>query len=147
MNLFVVNLYKLNKNYSMFNLKSYYLIILLSLFINNTKAQDSYNFNILSDVPFKNGIDNIEKFKTSFDVMNWSREITQKIYEIINIKNIQEDFIFSVNIYNKEKTRFVKVPIYVKKNIIEILKSKNPDNRLIGRFTYDNYRWILRLMQ
>ncbi len=146
MNLFVVNLYKLNKNYSMFNLKSYYLIILLSLFINNTKAQDSYNFNILSDVPFKNGIDNIEKFKTSFDVMNWSREITQKIYEIINIKNIQEDFIFSVNIYNKEKTRFVKVPIYVKKNIIEILKSKNPDNRLIGRFTYDNYRWILRLM-
>lgn len=129
----------------MFNLKSY-LIILLSLFINNTKAQDSYNFNILSDVPFKNGIDNIEKFKTSFDVMNWSREITQKIYEIINIKNIQEDFIFSVNIYNKEKTRFVKVPIYVKKNIIEILKSKNPDNRLIGRFTYDNYRWILRLM-
>ena len=146
MNLFVVNLYKLNKNYSMFNLKSYYLIILLSLFINNTKAQDSYNFNILSDVPFKNGIDNIEKFKTSFDVMNWSREITQKIYEIINIKNIQEDFIFSVNIYNKEKTKFVKVPIYVKKNIIEILKSKNPDNRLIGRFTYDNYRWILRLM-
>ncbi len=146
MNLFVVNLYKLNKNYSMFNLKSYYLIILLSLFINKTKAQDSYNFNILSDVPFKNGIDNIEKFKTSFDVMNWSREITQKIYEIINIKNIQEDFIFSVNIYNKEKTRFVKVPIYVKKNIIEILKSKNPDNRLIGRFTYDNYRWILRLM-
>ena len=146
MNLFVVNLYKLNKNYSMFNLKSYYLIILLSLFINNTKAQDSYNFNILSDVPFKNGIDNIEKFKTSFDVMNWSREITQKIYEIINIKNIQEDFIFSVNIYNIEKTRFVKVPIYVKKNIIEILKSKNPDNRLIGRFTYDNYRWILRLM-
>lgn len=146
MNLFVVNLYKLNKNYSMFNLKSYYLIILLSLFINNTKAQDSYNFNILSDVPFKNGIDNIEKFKTSFDVMNWSREITQKIYEIINIKNIQDDFIFSVNIYNKEKTRFVKVPIYVKKNIIEILKSKNPDNRLIGRFTYDNYRWILRLM-
>ena len=146
MNLFVVNLYKLNKNYSMFNLKSYYLIILLSLFINNTKAQDSYNFNILSDVPFKNGIDNIEKFKTSFDVMNWSREITQKIYEIINIKNIQEDFIFSANIYNKEKTRFVKVPIYVKKNIIEILKSKNPDNRLIGRFTYDNYRWILRLM-
>ena len=130
----------------MLNLKSYYLIILLSLFINNTKAQDSYNFNILSDVPFKNGIDNIEKFKTSFDVMNWSREITQKIYEIINIKNIQEDFIFSVNIYNKEKTRFVKVPIYVKKNIIEILKSKNPDNRLIGRFTYDNYRWILRLM-
>ena len=130
----------------MFNLKSYYLIILLSLFINNTKAQDSYNFNILSDVPFKNGIDNIEKFKTSFDVMNWSREITQKIYEIINIKNIQDDFIFSVNIYNKEKTRFVKVPIYVKKNIIEILKSKNPDNRLIGRFTYDNYRWILRLM-
>jgi len=130
----------------MFNLKSYYLIILLSLFINNTKAQDSYNFNILSDVPFKNGIDNIEKFKTSFDVMNWSREITQKIYEIINIKNIQEDFIFSVNIYNKEKTRFVKVPIYVKKNIIEILKSKNPDNKLIGRFTYDNYRWILRLM-
>lgn len=146
MNLFVVNLYKLNKNYSMFNLKSYYLIILLSLFINNTKAQDSYNFNILSDVPFKNGIDNIEKFKTSFDVMNWSREITQKIYEIINIKNIQEDFIFLVNIYNKEKTKFVKVPIYVKKNIIEILKSKNPDNRLIGRFTYDNYRWILRLM-
>tara|TARA_B100001939_G_scaffold103328_1_gene89298 strand:+ start:5415 stop:5855 length:441 start_codon:yes stop_codon:yes gene_type:complete len=146
LNLFVVNLYKLNKNYSMFNLKSYYLIILLSLFINKTKAQDSYNFNILSDVPFKNGIDNIEKFKTSFDVMNWSREITQKIYEIINIKNIQEDFIFSVNIYNKEKTRFVKVPIYVKKNIIEILKSKNPDNRLIGRFTYDNYRWILRLM-
>ena len=146
MNLFVVNLYKLNKNYSMFNLKSYYLIILLSLFINNSKAQDSYNFNILSDVPFKNGIDNIEKFKTSFDVMNWSREITQKIYEIINIKNIQEDFIFSVNIYKKEKTRFVKVPIYVKKNIIEILKSKNPDNRLIGRFTYDNYRWILRLM-
>ncbi|MAU89802.1 MAG: hypothetical protein CMC40_07835 [Flavobacteriaceae bacterium] len=146
MNLFVVNLYKLNKNYSMFNLKSYYLIILLSLFINNTKAQDNYNFNILSDVPFKNGIDNIEKFKTSFDVMNWSREITQKIYEIINIKNIQEDFIFSVNIYNKEKTRFVKVPIYVKKNIIEILKSKNPDNKLIGRFTYDNYRWILRLM-
>ena len=146
MNLFVVNLYKLNKNYSMFNLKSYYLIILLSLFINNTKAQDSYNFNILSDVPFKNGINNIEKFKTSFDVMNWSREITQKIYEIINIKNIQDDFIFSVNIYNKEKTRFVKVPIYVKKNIIEILKSKNPDNRLIGRFTYDNYRWILRLM-
>ena len=146
MNLFVVNLYKLNKNYSMFNLKSYYLIILLSLFINNTKAQDSYNFNILSDVPFKNGVDNIEKFKTSFDVMNWSREITQKIYEIINIKNIQDDFIFSVNIYNKEKTRFVKVPIYVKKNIIEILKSKNPDNRLIGRFTYDNYRWILRLM-
>ena len=130
----------------MFNLKSYYLIILLSLFVNKTKAQDSYNFNILSDVPFKNGIDNIEKFKTSFDVMNWSREITQKIYEIINIKNIQEDFIFSVNIYNKEKTRFVKVPIYVKKNIIEILKSKNPDNRLIGRFTYDNYRWILRLM-
>ena len=130
----------------MFNLKSYYFIILLSLFINNTKAQDSYNFNILSDVPFKNGIDNIEKFKTSFDVMNWSREITQKIYEIINIKNIQEDFIFSVSIYNKEKTRFVKVPIYVKKNIIEILKSKNPDNRLIGRFTYDNYRWILRLM-
>ena len=130
----------------MFNLKSYYLIILLSLFINNTKAQDSYNFNILSDVPFKNGIDNIEKFKTSFDVMNWSKEITQKIYEIINIKNIQEDFIFSVNIYNIEKTRFVKVPIYVKKNIIEILKSKNPDNRLIGRFTYDNYRWILRLM-
>ena len=146
MNLFVVNLYKLNKNYSMFNLKSYYLIILLSLFINNTKAQDNYNFNILSDVPFKNGVDNIEKFKTSFDVMNWSREITQKIYEIINIKNIQEDFIFSVNIYNKEKTRFVKVPIYVKKNIIEILKSKNPDNKLIGRFTYDNYRWILRLM-
>ena len=146
MNLFVVNLYKLNKNYSMFNLKSYYLIILLSLFINNTKAQDSYNFNILSDVPFKNGIDNIEKFKTSFDVMNWSREITQKIYEIINIKNIQEDFIFSVNIYNKEKTKFVKVPIYVKKKIIETLKSKNPDNRLIGRFTYDNYRWILRLM-
>ena len=130
----------------MFNLKSYYFIILLSLFINKTKAQDSYNFNILSDVPFKNGIDNIEKFKTSFDVMNWSREITQKIYEIINTKNIQEDFIFSVNIYNKEKTRFVKVPIYVKKNIIEILKSKNPDNRLIGRFTYDNYRWILRLM-
>ena len=130
----------------MFNLKSYYFIILLSLFINNTKAQDSYNFNILSDVPFKNGIDNIEKFKTSFDVMNWSREITQKIYEIINIKNIQEDFIFSVNIYNIEKTRFVKVPIYVKKNIIEILKSKNPDNRLISRFTYDNYRWILRLM-
>ena len=130
----------------MFNLKSYYLIILLSLIINNTKAQDSYNFNILSDVPFKNGIDNIEKFKTSFDVMNWSREITQKIYEIIIIENIQDDFIFSVNIYNKEKTRFVKVPIYVKKNIIEILKSKNPDNRLIGRFTYDNYRWILRLM-
>ena len=130
----------------MFNLKSYYLIILLSLFINNTKAQDNYNFNILSDVPFKNGVDNIEKFKTSFDVMNWSREITQKIYEIINIKNIQEDFIFSLNIYNKEKTRFVKVPIYVKKNIIEILKSKNPDNKLIGRFTYDNYRWILRLM-
>ena len=130
----------------MFNLKSYYLIILLSLFIHNIKAQDNYNFNILSDVPFKNGIDNIEKFKTSFDVMNWSREITQKIYEIINIKNIQEDFIFSVNIYNKEKTKFVKVPIYVKKNIIEILKSKNPDNSIIGRFTYDNYRWILRLM-
>ena len=128
------------------NLKSYYLIILLSLFLNKTKAQDSYNFNILSDVPFINGIDNIEKFKTSFDVMNWSREITQKIYEIINVKNIQEDFIFSVNIYNKEKTKFVKVPIYVKRNIIEILKSKNPDNRLIGRFTYDNYRWILRLM-
>ena len=130
----------------MLNLKSYYLVILLSLFINKTKAQDSYNFNILSDVPFKNGIDNIEKFKTSFDVMNWSREITQKSYEIINIKNIQEDFIFSVNIYNKEKTKFVKVPIYVKKNIIEILKSKNPDNSIIGRFTYDNYRWILRLM-
>ena len=130
----------------MLNLKSYYLIILLSLFLNKTKAQDSYNFNILSDVPFINGIDNIEKFKTSFDVMNWSREITQKIYEIINIKNIQEEFIFSVNIYNKEKTKFVKVPIYVKRNIIEILKSKNPDNRLIGRFTYDNYRWILRLM-
>ena len=130
----------------MLNLKSYYLVILLSLFINKTKAQDSYNFNILSDVPFKNGIDNIEKFKTSFDVMNWSREITQKIYEIINIKNIQEDFIFSMNIYNKEKTKFVKVPIYVKKNIIEILKSKNPDNSIIGRFTYDNYRWILRLM-
>ena len=130
----------------MYNFKIYYLIILLSLFINKTKAQDSYNFNILSDVPFKNGIDNIEKFKTSFDVMNWSREITQKIYEIINIKNIQEDFIFSVNIYNKEKTKFVKVPIYVKKNIIEILKSKNPDNSIIGRFTYDNYRWILRLM-
>ena len=130
----------------MFNLKSYYLIILLSLFINNIKAQDNYNFNILSDVPFKNGIDNIEKFKTSFDVMNWSREITQKIYEVINLNNIQNDFIFSVNIYDKEKTKFVKVPIYVKKNIIEVLKSKNPDNRLIGRFTYDNYRWILRLM-
>ena len=130
----------------MFNFKIYYLIILLSLFINNTKAQDSYNFNILSDVPFKNGIDNIEKFKTSFDVMNWSREITQKIYEVINLNNIQNDFIFSVNIYDKEKTKFVKVPIYVKKNIIEVLKSKNPDNRLIGRFTYDNYRWILRLM-
>jgi len=130
----------------MFNLKSYYLIILLSLFIHNIKAQDNYNFNILSDVPFKNGIDNIEKFKTSFDVMNWSREITQKIYEVINLNNIQNDFIFSVNIYDKEKTKFVKVPIYVKKNIIEVLKSKNPDNRLIGRFTYDNYRWILRLM-
>ena len=130
----------------MLNLKSYYLIILLGLFIHKTKAQDSYNFNILSDVPFKNGIDNIEKFKTSFDVMNWSREITQKIYEIININNIQKDFIFSVNIYNKEKTKFVKVPIFVKKNIIDILKSKNPDNRIIGRFTYDNYRWILRLM-
>ena len=130
----------------MFNLKSYYLIILLSLFIHNIKAQDNYNFNILSDVPFKNGIDNIEKFKTSFDVMNWSREITQKIYEVINLNNIQNDFIFSVNIYDKEKTKFVKVPIYVKKNIIEALKSKNPDNRLIGRFTYDNYRWILRLM-
>ena len=130
----------------MLNLKSYYLVILLSLFINKTKAQDSYNFNILSDVPFKNGIDNIEKFKTSFDVMNWSREITQKIYEVINLNNIQNDFIFSVNIYDKEKTKFVKVPIYVKKNIIEVLKSKNPDNRLIGRFTYDNYRWILRLM-
>ena len=130
----------------MFNLKSYYLIILLSLSIHNIKAQDNYNFNILSDVPFKNGIDNIEKFKTSFDVMNWSREITQKIYEIINLNNIQNDFIFSVNIYDKEKTKFVKVPIYVKKNIIEVLKSKNPDNRLIGRFTYDNYRWILRLM-
>ena len=129
----------------MFNLKSY-IIILLSLFIHNIKAQDSYNFNILSDVPFKNGIDNIEKFKTSFDVMNWSREITQKIYEVINLNNIQNDFIFSVNIYDKEKTKFVKVPIYVKKNIIEVLKSKNPDNRLIGRFTYDNYRWILRLM-
>ena len=130
----------------MFNLKSYYLIILLSLSIHNIKAQDNYNFNILSDVPFKNGIDNIEKFKTSFDVMNWSREITQKIYEVINLNNIQNDFIFSVNIYNKEKTKFVKVPIYVKKNIIEVLKSKNPDNRQIGRFTYDNYRWILRLM-
>ena len=130
----------------MINLKSYYLIILLSLFIHNIKAQDNYNFNILSDVPFKNGIDNIEKFKTSFDVMNWSREITQKIYEVINLNNIQNDFIFSVNIYDKEKTKFVKVPIYVKKNIIEVLKSKNPDNRLIGRFTYDNYRWILRLM-
>lgn len=130
----------------MFNLKSYYLIILLSLSIHNIKAQDNYNFNILSDVPFKNGIDNIEKFKTSFDVMNWSREITQKIYEVINLNNIQNDFIFSVNIYDKEKTKFVKVPIYVKKNIIEVLKSKNPDNRLIGRFTYDNYRWILRLM-
>ena len=130
----------------MLNLKSYYLVILLSLFINKTKAQDSYNFNILSDVPFKNGIDNIEKFKTSFDVMNWSREITQKIYEVINLNSIQNDFIFSVNIYDKEKTKFVKVPIYVKKNIIEVLKSKNPDNRLIGRFTYDNYRWILRLM-
>ena len=130
----------------MLNLKSYYLIILLGLFIHKTKAQDSYNFNILSDVPFKNGVDNIEKFKTSFDVMNWSREITQKIYEIININNIQKDFIFSVNIYNKEKTKFVKVPIFVKKNIIDILKSKNPDNRIIGRFTYDNYRWILRLM-
>ena len=130
----------------MFNLKSYYLIILLSLSIHNIKAQDNYNFNILSDVPFKNGIDNIEKFKTSFDVMNWSREITQKIYEVINLDNIQNDFIFSVNIYDKEKTKFVKVPIYVKKNIIEVLKSKNPDNRLIGRFTYDNYRWILRLM-
>ena len=129
----------------MFNLKSY-IIILLSLFIHNIKAQDSYNFNILSDVPFKNGIDNIEKFKTSFDVMNWSREITQKIYETININNIQKDFIFSVNIYNKEKTKFVKVPIYVKKNIIEVFKSKNPDNRLIVRFTYDNYRWILRLI-
>ena len=129
----------------MFNLKSY-IIILLSLFIHNIKAQDSYNFNILSDVPFKNGIDNIEKFKTSFDVMNWSREITQKIYEVINLNNIHNDFIFSVNIYDKEKTKFVKVPIYVKKNIIEVLKSKNPDNRLIGRFTYDNYRWILRLM-
>ena len=128
------------------NLKSYYLIILLSIFIQKAKAQDSYNFNILSDVPFKNGVDNIEKFKTSFDVMNWSREITQKIYEIININNIQKDFIFSVNIYNKEKTKFVKVPIFVKKNIIDILKSKNPDNRIIGRFTYDNYRWILRLM-
>ncbi len=146
MNFFVVNLYKLNKNYSMLNLKSYYLIILLGLFIHKTKAQDSYNFNILSDVPFKNGIDNIEEFKTSFDVMNWSREITQKIYEIININNIQKDFIFSVNIYNNEKTKFVKVPIYVKKNIIDVLKSKNPDNRLIARFTYDNYRWILRLM-
>ena len=78
--------------------------------------------------------------------MNWSREITQKIYEVINLNNIQNDFIFSVNIYDKEKTKFVKVPIYVKKNIIEVLKSKNPDNRLIGRFTYDNYRWILRLM-
>lgn len=130
----------------MLNLKSYYLIILLSLSIHNIKAQDNYNFNILSDVPFKNGIDNIEKFKTSFDVMNWSREITQKIYEVINLNNIQNDFIFSVNIYDKEKTKFVKVPIYVKKNIIEVLKSKNPDNRLIGRFTYDNYRWILRLM-
>ena len=130
----------------MLNLKSYYLIILLSIFIQKAKAQDSYNFNILSDVPFKNGVDNIEKFKTSFDVMNWSREITQKIYEIININNIQKDFIFSVNIYNKEKTKFVKVPIFVKKNIIDILKSKNPDNRIIGRFTYDNYRWILRLM-
>ena len=130
----------------MLNLKSYYLIILLSLSIHNIKAQDNYNFNILSDVPFKNGIDNIEKFKTSFDVMNWSREITQKIYEVINLDNIQNDFIFSVNIYDKEKTKFVKVPIYVKKNIIEVLKSKNPDNRLIGRFTYDNYRWILRLM-
>ena len=130
----------------MFNLKSYYLIILLSLSIHNIKAQDNYNFNILSDVPFKNGIDNIEEFKTSFDVMNWSREITQKIYEVINLDNIQNDFIFSVNIYDKEKTKFVKVPIYVKKNIIEVLKSKNPDNRLIGRFTYDNYRWILRLM-
>ena len=130
----------------MFNLKSYYLIILLSLFIYKTKAQDNYNFNILSDVPFKNEIDNIEKFKTSFDVMNWSREITQKIYETININNIQKDFIFSVNIYNKEKTKFVKVPIYVKKNIIEVFKSKNPDNRLIVRFTYDNYRWILRLI-
>ena len=82
----------------MLNLKSYYLVILLSLFINKTKAQDSYNFNILSDVPFKNGIDNIEKFKTSFDVMNWSREITQKIYEVINLNSIQNDFIFSVNI-------------------------------------------------
>ena len=122
------------------------ILILLSLFIHNIKAQDNYNFNILSDVPFKNGIDNIEKFKTSFDVMNWSREITQKIYEVINLNNIQNDFIFSVNIYDKEKTKFVKVPIYVKKNIIEVLKSKNPDNRLIGRFTYDNYRWILRLM-
>ena len=130
----------------MLNLKSYYLIILLSIFIHKAKAQDGYNFNILPDVPFKNGVDNIEKFKTSFDVMNWSREITQKIYEIININNIQKDFIFSVNIYNKEKTKFVKVPIFVKKNIIDILKSKNPDNRLIGRFTYDNYRWILRLM-
>ena len=130
----------------MFNLKSYYLIILFSLSIHNIKAQDNYNFNILSDIPFKNGIDNIEKFKTSFDVMNWSREITQKIYEVINLNNIQNDFIFSVNIYDKEKTKFVKVPIYVKKNIIEVLKSKNPDNRLIGRFTYDNYRWILRLM-
>ena len=130
----------------MFNLKSYYLIILISLSIHNIKAQDNYNFNILSDVPFKNGIDNIEKFKTSFDVMNWSREITQKIYEVINLNSIQNDFIFSVNIYNKEKTKFVKVPIYVKKNIIEILKSKNPDNSIIGRFTYDNYRWILRLM-
>ena len=130
----------------MLNLKSYYLIILLSLFIYKTKAQDNYNFNILSDVPFKNEIDNIEKFKTSFDVMNWSREITQKIYETININNIQKDFIFSVNIYNKEKTKFVKVPIYVKKNIIEVFKSKNPDNRLIVRFTYDNYRWILRLI-
>ena len=130
----------------MFNLKSYYLIKLLSLSIHNIKAQDNYNFNILSDVPFKNGIDNIEKFKTSFDVMTWTREITQKIYEVINLNNIQNDFIFSVNIYDKEKTKFVKVPIYVKKNIIEVLKSKNPDNRLIGRFTYDNYRWILRLM-
>lgn len=146
MNFFVVNLYKLNKNYSMLNLKSYYLIILLFLFVHKIKAQDNYNFNILSDVPFKNGIDNIEKFKTSFDVMNWSREITQKIYEIININNIQKDFIFSVNIYNEEKTKFVKVPIYVKKNTINVLKSKNPDKRLIGRFTYDNYRWILRLM-
>tara|TARA_B100001996_G_C18563867_1_gene555672 strand:+ start:508 stop:894 length:387 start_codon:yes stop_codon:yes gene_type:complete len=102
---------------------------------------------IVSEIPFTNNRDEIQRFKTAYEVRVWSGEILNLVYEKIKSEPLISDaIVVEFIIYNKNRSRFVEIPILVSDEFIKVFKSEIPDRDMYIRFIKNTYEWILRSM-